>query len=690
MKANETKVDRFLATSETTFAIPVYQRNYDWPLLQCKQLLFDIIATGNNDKIHAHFIGSIVYVHDDVYTASGLNELTIIDGQQRLTTLTLIYVALYRLAKRLNNNNLINRIQKMYLINEFAPDAEKLKLKPTENNKEALRYIINSDEGDEFTGGYSRIIENFNFFKVQITAENYEIVLKGLSKLVFVDIALDRTKDNPQRIFESLNSTGLDLSQADLIRNYILMGLNRRDQDKIYKNYWEVIERNAKDETSNDSRVSDFIRDYLTLINKDIPNKKDVYAKFKTQYPTTTTEALEIVLSELKSLVRFYNKLLNPQNETDNNIRKQLEYIKQLEINVAYPFIMKVYEDYEKNKIDKSTFIAVLNLVQSYTWRRFIVGLPTSALNKIFMNLYDKVENENYLFSIQKSLLQRSGSQRFPRNPEIINALKEKDVYNIKPKNRTYLLDRIENHENREYVTIEHNSEITIEHIFPQNPDPKWKIELGEDEYNFIKENYLNTVGNLTLSGNNGKLSNKPFIEKRDMNIDGKEQGYIFSRLWLNRDLKDKTVWNKTEIEKRAKEITTRFLTIWELPNIQVELESSNDEVTIFEADDPTGKKMEYYIFFDQHINVPTVSHLYVYIFRQLFDLQPELFFNSKIKDRIKLTTNPDEYGSRSYDKLNDTYYLSMNFSSMEKFERIKEALIICGYEDELIIKYAE
>jgi hypothetical protein len=250
-------------------------------------------------------------------------------------------------------------------------------------------------------------------------------------------------------------------------------------------------------------------------------------------------------------------------------------------------------------------------------------------------------------------------------------------------------LERIENHENKEYVVIENNSGITIEHIFPQNPDPKWKIELGEDEYNFIKENYLNTVGNLTFSGNNGKLSNKPFIEKRDMDIDGKEQGYKFSRLWLNRDLKDKTVWNKTEIENRAKEITARFLKIWELPNIQIELESSNDEVTIFEADDPTGKKMEYYIFFDQHIDVPTVSHLYLYIFRQLFGLQPELFFNSKIKDRIKLTANPDEYGSRSYDKLNDTYYLCLNFSSMEKFERIKEALTIFGFEDELVIKYA-
>ena len=345
MKANETKVDKFLATNETTFAIPVYQRNYDWNLVQCKQLLFDIIETGKNEKVNAHFIGSIVYVHDDVYTASGLTELTIIDGQQRLTTITLIFIALYRLAQQLENPTLVSRIHKTYLINEFAPEAEKLKLKPTDNNKEALRHILNSSEGEEFNG-YSRIIENFNFFKSHINKENFDTVLRGLNKLIFVDIALDRQKDNPQRIFESLNSTGLELSQADLIRNYILMGLSRTNQEKIYKSYWEVIEKNAKDEILNKSRVSDFIRDYLTLINKEIPNKGEVYVKFKSQYPTTTIDELENVLADLKSLVKYYNKLIKPKNEIDKDIRTQLEYINRLEINVAFPFLMKVYEDY--------------------------------------------------------------------------------------------------------------------------------------------------------------------------------------------------------------------------------------------------------------------------------------------------------------------------------------------------------
>jgi uncharacterized protein with ParB-like and HNH nuclease domain len=688
MKANETKVDKFLATNETIFAIPVYQRNYDWTLSQCKQLLYDIIETGKNDSINAHFIGSIVYVHDDVYTASGLTELTIIDGQQRLTTLTLIYIALYKLAKKNNDESIANRCFKR-LINDDSPDEEKLKLKPTENNKEALRHILNSAEGEEFRG-YSKIIENFEYFKSAITSENLETVQRGLSKLIFVDIALDRQKDNPQRIFESLNSTGLELSQADLIRNYILMGLSRTNQEKIYKSYWEVIEKNAKDETLNKTRVSEFIRDYLTLKNKEIPNKGDVYITFKTNYPTTTVDELEEILSELKSLSKFYNKLVNPKNEADREIKQQLDYISRLEINVAFPFLMKVYEDYSKNLIDKTTLISILSLLQSFTFRRFILGLPTNALNKIFMTLYDKVEYNNYLVSIQKSLMQRSGVQRFPRNTETVNALKEKDVYNIKPKNRTYLLERIENFQNNEPVIIEGNSDITIEHIFPQNPDPKWKIELGSDEYNFIKENYLNTIGNLTLSGNNGKLGNKSFEDKQVMNIDGKEQGYKFSRLWLNRDLKEKTKWDKEEIEMRASQIAERFLKIWQIPDIEVEEQSSNDEVNIFDAEDPKHKKLEYAIFFNQKLDITQVAKLYIEVFKQLFDLQPETFFTSEIGNRISLTRSPESDGLRQPVRISDTYFIETNIDNVGKFDRIKQALTIFGFEDELMIKYAD
>lgn len=685
MKANETKVEDFLSSNKTQFVIPVYQRNYDWSTGQCKQLLDDILEVGTNKKMNAHFIGSIVYVHDDVYTASRIKELTVIDGQQRLTTLTLIYLVLHRLAKELNDEGLVSEISETYLINKFASEEEKLKLRPTENNDKALKYLLRSDDREDFPD-FSKLVDNFNYFKGRITEENYQFVLEGLSKLMFVEISLDREKDNPQRIFESLNSTGLELSQADLIRNYILMGLNPRDQRKIYQDYWEVIEKLAKDETLNVSKVSDYIRDYLTLENKKIPNKGKVYLEFKGKYPTSSFSELEKNLAKIKGLVKHYNKLINPENEPDIEIRLQLEYINRIEINVAFPFLMKVYDDYSSEIIDKFTFLKVLDFIQAFTWRRFILGLPTNALNKIFMSLYDKVDASYYLYSIQKSLLQRSGVQRFPKNAEVIDALKVKDMYNIKSKNRIYFLERLENFENIERVKIEGNPDITIEHIFPQNPDPKWKLDLGNDEYNYIKENYLNTIGNLTLSGNNGKLGNKPFKEKRDM----EKGGYKDSRLWMNKYLSTLDKWDKFEIERRFTHVSKRFLKIWKYPKIEIETNGRNGEMNIFEADDPKHKKLEYAIFFDQKIEVNQVAKLYVEVFKQLFELQPETFFTTDLGERISLTKNPIEKGLRQAVPLNNTYFIEANIDNMGKFDRIKQALMIFDFEDELIIKYAE
>lgn len=260
------------------------------------------------------------------------------------------------------------------------------------------------------------------------------------------------------------------------------------------------------------------------------------------------------------------------------------------------------------------------------------------------------------------------------------------DVYNIKPKNRTYLFERLENFENREPVVIDGNQDITIEHIFPQNPDPKWKLELGNDEYNFIKDNYLNTIGNLTLSGNNGKLGNKPFKEKRDL----EDAGYKDSRLWLNKHLATLEKWNKKEIEKRFNLISERFLKVWSLPNIDISEGSTNNEVNIFEADDPRNKKLEYAIFLDQKIEVREVAKLYTEVFKQLFVLQPETFFTTDIGKKIGLTENPKAGSPRQPIAINDTYFIEGHLDNVGKFDRIKQALTIFDLEDELIIKYVD
>jgi uncharacterized protein with ParB-like and HNH nuclease domain len=475
MKASEINLNRFLSQTDTQFIIPVYQRNYDWTEAQCKQLLTDILAAGGNEKITAHFIGSIVYIYDDVYFASGIRELSIIDGQQRLTTITLIYIAVYRLLKSMGDQQKLTRIHETYLINKFAADEEKLKLRPTENNDRAIKHLLSGDDEDSFGGGFSRILSNFGFFSGHINEDNIESVLTGLGKLMFVEVSLERGKDDAQRIFESLNSTGLELSQADLIRNYILMGLSRKKQNDIYIKYWQKIELAAKEFRTNQSRVSDFIRDYLTLKTKKIPNKNSVYAQFKDRFPSLQYEALETLLEELKILSRHYEKFINPDQESDTEIRRQLHNIDQLEINVTYPFFLQVFSDYENELINKDQLLGVMELIQSFVWRRFILGLPTNALNKIFMRLYEDVDSRDYVNSIARTLMKKKGPQRFPKNAEVVATVIEKDFYNIKPKNRTYFLQRLENHNNKEPVQIDGNSDITIEHIFPQTPDAKWK-----------------------------------------------------------------------------------------------------------------------------------------------------------------------------------------------------------------------
>lgn len=685
MKAAETRVDRFLASSETAFAIPVYQRNYDWSRVQCQQLFNDILAIGADETQSGHFIGSIVYVHDDVYTASGLRELTIIDGQQRLTTLTLTYIALYRHAVATGKDQQAQRIHKTFLINEFAEDSEKLKLKPTENNKVALAQIMDPKEVVK-ASGYSRLVENFRFFESRITDANFEVILRGLSKLIFVDIALDRQKDNPQRIFESLNSTGLELSQADLIRNYILMGLPRKEQERVFRNFWEPIESNARNLEVNESRVSDFIRDFLTLKQKDIPNKNAVYNKFKDRYPVPNSPELSAALEELCEFSQVYARLLNPDLETDPAIRRELRYIRSLEVNVAFPFLMPVYRDFTGGVITREVFSAVLRLVQSYVWRRFILGLPTNALNKIFMSLYDRVDPEEYLVSIERSLMQRTGSQRFPRDGEVIAMLRDKDIYSTKSRTRTYFFDRLENHNNRELVDITVPG-ITIEHIFPQNPEPGWRSAVTAEDYTLLSEKYLNTIGNLTLSGNNGRLGNKLFVAKRDMNEDGGEQGYRFSRLWLNRDLQSLDEWGVKQVEKRADLISKRFLEVWPAPAVEVVTDEGGEEVNIFEAEEPRFKRLEYAVFLGARLNVTQVSKLYVEVLEYLLQAQPEAFQGTKLGDRIQLTS---ESGTlRQAVQVGEGQFVEGNIDSTNKFERLKFALSELGIEEELSIKFA-
>jgi uncharacterized protein with ParB-like and HNH nuclease domain len=682
MKANELQINNFLQTPTVQFVIPVYQRNYDWTTHQCGDLLKDIISV-EQDNRGTHFIGSIVFIHEGTYSTSEVKELVIIDGQQRLTTINILYVALFRFAKEKNMKQQAEMLYNMFLTNQYVQhESSKLKLKQTDNNAIAFKAILNGTENE--LEKYSNVKENFSYFKTQITEENFTTILNGLKRLIFVEISLERDKDDPQRIFESLNSTGLDLSQSDLIRNFILMDLEPKEQNKIYDQIWNPIEENARDLVRQKSMVSDFIRDYLTLKTKRIPNKGKVYEEFKKMYSNKKEDSFQQELETIKALSVHYRKFINPQVITDTVLRRELEYISRLEINVAFPFLLQVFEDCENGAIDQQTLIKILKLIQSFTWRRFIVGLPTNALNKIFMTLYSEIDQEDYFESLCVALLKKRGSGKFPTDQELRSSLHDKDLYNTQTKNRNYFFELLENHNNREYVNTA-SELITIEHIFPRNPDNKWLSDLPTAEYSDFKEFKLNTIANLTLSGNNGALSNLSFLDKRDMNTDGKEQGYAFSRLWLNDYLKKQNSWNIEKYNERFEIIYERFLQIWQFPNVSLPLIETDAEQNIFDAEPPTNKKLEYFIFEDTKVEESAVAQMYFYVLRALYEKNAELLLeNTHI---IKVSKNQNDF--RAAQELINGYFVESNIDSFSKFSYLKKILTVFELEDELIIKYA-
>ena len=538
-----------------------YQRDYNWQEKHCKQLFEDILNVGKDIDINSHFIGSIVYIHEGVY-GIGEKEFYVIDGQQRMITITLLHIALYHRLKE-SKEEYADEIYELYLVNKFSKRDIKLKLLPPEENLNILNKILeeNWEELEDYQD--RNIVKNYKFFKEIISNysnEEIEYLLAGLDKIIYVDIALEKDKDDPQKIFESLNSTGLDLSQGDLIRNYILMDLEKEKQNLVYKNLWLPIENNCKISLGNEIKnyVSDFIRDYLTLKNGKIPSKPKVFEEFKEFYNKNNDEQLE----DIKNFSEEYSHIIKPNTEKDKDIRKELENLKVLDQTVINTFLIGVLRDYRKNKIVKNEILEILKLLQSYVWRRFITEKPSNALNKIFQGMYLKIsKDQKYYKSLEESLL----NQDFPTDDELKEALKTKNVYKDKEKLR-YVFKELENYNHNELIDFE-NEKITIEHIFPQKPNKSWKEKYSDYELEEMKT-FKDTISNLTLTGSNANLGNKSFLEKRNDDI----HGYKNSKLYLNKYLSKLNEWNLSAMEGRFEDLFKNIVKIWKRP------ESSEDK----------------------------------------------------------------------------------------------------------------
>ncbi len=453
MKANENPFLHFLEGTDKQFVIPVYQRNYDWKKEQCEQLFNDLVEVCENN-FRSHFLGSIV----SIYNFGGESkEYLIIDGQQRITTLSLLLLAVHNL---LNKNEIqtkgLNKekIREEYLINKWAKGAKKIRLKPVELDNEAFSKLF-GDREDYILA--SNITKNYLYFEDRIKKLNISIddLFGAIEKLIIVDIELKEGEDDPQLIFESLNSTGLSLSQADLVRNFILMKETLEKQKEFYYNYWHKIEENT-----DKNKVSDFIRDYLTFKDRIISRKDRVYSSFKKHvhknYPHNETEEL---LKELLKFSRHYKRIAF-SNDNNLKVNKLLERINKLEITVSYPFLLEIFDDYENKIIDENDVIEILQTIESFSFRRTICDVPTHGLNKLFMVLGRDIKKHtdfesNYVEILKYILIHKKANQRFPTDEEFEEKLISRDIYNFQSKNKLHLLERIENYNNTERVDVE-------------------------------------------------------------------------------------------------------------------------------------------------------------------------------------------------------------------------------------------
>ncbi len=563
MKADAIKLLDFIGKSqEKQFVIPIYQRVYSWEKEQCEQLWDDIIKTGGNDQIEGHFIGSIVFVHDGIYTTN-YNELLIIDGQQRLTTITLLFIALRdhlndedEFLKKFSRQKIRNR----YLINSDEKGDKKFRLILSEPDKDTLLSLIDKDRRKPSEPS-SKIMENFKLFEewIRKNTDKLETIFKGLDKLMVVEISLERGKDNPQLIFESMNSTGKDLTQTDLIRNYILMGLEPEKQKIFYKKYWRAMEEDFK---QNETLFNRFVRHYLTIKTRDIPNIHKVYEAFK-RYQQERGIETEALLQDLQKYCGFFCQIVfkkEDEKEDNKDLNKALSFLVDLEMDVVYPLLLELYSDYSDGVLSKQDFIPIIYLIESYICRRAVCGLGTNSLNKVFPSFTKHIQKDEYFKSLKAHFVYLTEKQRFPNDDEFKKLFITIDFYNFQKKK--YFFERLESFETNEPVNTK---ECTIEHIMSQKLTEEWKRDLGEN-FEAIHEKYLHTIGNLTLTGYNQEYSNKSFQEKRDM-----EKGFKQSPLRLNQSLKKLESFGEKEIKKRANDLADWALKIWTYPKLDAE-----------------------------------------------------------------------------------------------------------------------
>ena len=539
------------------FLIPVYQRYYSWDIEQCTRLWNDIVEMQKKGKV-GHFVGSIVNIAEQAMP-TGVQKYMIIDGQQRMTTLSLLLLALRDYAIKNPDDTTINarRIDNMLLKNEYESGDERYKLLLTETDRDILMRLVEEKPIPDDTR--SRLLDNYKFFAGKIADKELQPaeVYESIGKLQIVNITLDRTVDDAQAIFESLNSTGKELSESDLIRNYVLMGLEPTEQTYVYEHLWRPMELLFVYETQ-DSVMDRFFRDYLTMKITRIPKQDRVYEEFKLYHLNCEFGTIRELCQDLLTYAKYYTDMVFKRS-SNPALKSLYEDINDLRMEVSYPFLLKVHNDYAEGIISEDDLKLIIRLCISYVFRRSICDIPTNSLNKTFATLRNEIRQDDYVNSIKAFFVMRDDYKEFPNDDKFTAAFVSRDIYTMRSRN--FILSHLENYGNKAPIIIEN---YTIEHIMPQNSSlsPEWQQMLGTN-WREVQKTYLHTIGNLTLTAYNSEMSDHPFMVKMDM-----EGGFKESALRLNAYVVKLTEWNEQRIKERASLLADKAKQIWAFPDM--------------------------------------------------------------------------------------------------------------------------
>mgnify|MGYP004563462969 FL=1 len=612
MKGDAQPLIKYFDGSDKRFIIPLYQRNYDWKEENCEQLFQDLIKLHNSDR-KSHFFGSIVSS-----IQFGTEDIFIIDGQQRITTVSLLLIAMVNAKKdgliEATDAKLVEKIFKRYLVDEYQEDERKVKLKPIKKDMQAFDALLYKPK-DQYIKE-SNVTRNYDFFYDKITRAGLTLdeLFETIKKLEVINIRLDED-DDPQLIFESLNSTGLDLSEADKIRNYLLMSLAPVEQDNLYTRFWNPIEEFTKYEPSS------FVRDYLTMKQGKIGRIDKIYFIFK-EYAETANIDRATLLEDMYHYAKIYNHVDTAKVGTDK-LNRKLNQLRTLDSTIAYPFFMAFFDYASKVELAETEIYQVLDVIEAYWARRIICNLPSNALNKVFATLHRDVLNyvdkssgystNSYIDVLTYVLLKKGGSSVFPSDDEVKGDFKTRQVYKMPVNSRMFILERMENQDNNErhdVVKVLTEKNITIEHIMPQTLSSKWKATLGDD-WERIHEQYLHTMANLTLTGYNSQYSNLTFIEKRNM-----QKGFKDSAFRLNNFVKSCEQWTETELKARQKELQNVFMRLWPMPTTSFEpLRREAESASLDDEDyEFTGKKLQAYMLHGVRYTVNTWKEMLIQV----------------------------------------------------------------------------